>query len=180
MNILRLSTMRKATSTAFARAPGSTDNLRLGFSGYRQGDAADRQTLGGVDATLRFAPSTYLDIEGARSDGSADQLSSIDGGFGFNQRTTPDGRADAKRVQGVFDLSELSASARGRGSIYWQDRDSGFSGAGALASGDRVEQKGAAFSVPLGQRLSADLKVDERDANIDPHSRARAPRFTSR
>ncbi len=151
------------------------DNLRLGFSGYRQGDAADRQTLGGVDATLRFAPSTYLDIEGARSDGSADQLSSIDGGFGFNQRTTLDGRADAKRVQGVFDLSELSASARGRGSLYWQDRDSGFSGAGALASGSRIEQRGAAFSMPLGERWSADLKVDERDARSIASARRKQP-----
>ena len=143
------------------------DHLRLGFSGYRQGDATDRQTLGGVDATLRFAPSTYLDIEGARSDGSAAQFSSIDGGFGFNQSATPDGRADARRIQGVFDLSELNASARGRGSLYWQDRDGGFSGAGALATGQDVEQKGAAFSLPLGDRVSADLKADDRDASVD-------------
>jgi hypothetical protein len=143
------------------------DHVRLGFSGYRQGEATDRQTLGGLDATLRYAAGTYLDIEGARSDGAGSQLGSIDGGFGFNQSITADTRADAKRVQGVFDLSELSSSARGRGSVYWQDREAGFSGAGALATGDDIEQKGAAFSVPLSERVSADIKADARDATSE-------------
>ena len=143
------------------------DHVRLGFSGYRQGDAADRQTLGGLDATLRYAPGTYLDVEAARSDGAGSQLSSIDGGFGFNQSTTADTRADAKRIQGVFDLSDVAPAARGRGSVYWQDRQAGFSGAGALASGDGIEQKGAAFSVPLSQRVSADVKADDRDATAE-------------
>jgi outer membrane protein OmpA-like peptidoglycan-associated protein len=139
------------------------DHVRLGFSGYRQGDATDRQQLGGLDMTLRYKPSTYLDVEAARSDGANAQLSSIDGGFGFNSSTTPDGRANAKRIQGVFDLSDLEASLRGRGSLYWQDRGAGFSGPGALATGDAIQQKGAALSVPLTERTSVDLKADARD-----------------
>jgi outer membrane protein OmpA-like peptidoglycan-associated protein len=139
------------------------DHVRLGFSGYRQGDSADRQALGGLDMTLRYKPSTYMDVEAARSDGANAQLSSIDGGFGFNQSSTPDGRANAKRIQGVFDLSDLDAALRGRGSLYWQDRDAGFSGPGALASGDAIQQKGAAISVPLSARTSVDVKADARD-----------------
>ncbi|MFL6601575.1 MAG: OmpA family protein [Steroidobacteraceae bacterium] len=139
------------------------DHLRLGFSGYRQGDSTDRQQLGGLDMTLRYKPSTYLDVEAARSDGANAQLSSIDGGFGFNQSTTADGRANAKRIQGVIDISELDAALRGRGSIYWQDRGAGFSGPGALASGDAIQQKGAALSLPLTSRTSVDVKTDARD-----------------
>jgi outer membrane protein OmpA-like peptidoglycan-associated protein len=139
------------------------DHVRLGFSGYRQGDSTDRQALGGLDMTLRYKPSTYLDVEAARSDGANAQLSSIDGGFGFNQSSTPDGRANAKRIQGVFDLSDLDAALRGRGSLYWQDRDAGFSGPGALAGGDAIQQKGAAISVPLSARASMDMKADARD-----------------
>jgi outer membrane protein OmpA-like peptidoglycan-associated protein len=140
------------------------DHVRLGLSGYQQGDAADRQTLGGLDATLRYAPSTFLDLEAARSDGVASQLGSIDGGFGFQQSLTPDTRADAFRMHGVFDLSEISSGARGRGSVYWQNRDGGFSGVGALATGADIEQRGGTFSVPLSERVSADVKIDDRDA----------------
>jgi outer membrane protein OmpA-like peptidoglycan-associated protein len=141
------------------------DNMRVGVSGYRQGESQDRQTLGGLDATLRYKPGTYLDLEGARSDGAGSLLGSIDGGFGFNQSTTADGRADALRVQGVFDLSEVWEAARGRGSLYWQDREAGFSGAGALAAGDAIRQQGAAFSLPVGSRTSVDVKGDDRDAS---------------
>jgi len=143
------------------------DHVRLGLSGYRQGDSTDRQSLGGLDATFRYAPSTYLDVEASRSDGAGSQLGSIDGGFGFQQSTTADTRADAKRVQGVFDLTDFSSAMRGRGSVYWQDRDAGFSGAGALATGTGIEQKGGAFSVPLSARVSADMKADDRDASTE-------------
>lgn len=140
------------------------DFLRVGLSGYRQGDNLDRQTLGGFDATLRYSPATYLDIEASRSDGAGSELGSIDGGFGFNTRSTANARADAKRIQGVFDLSEVFEGTRGRGSVYFQDRDANFSGPGAIASGQAVQQKGAAFSLPLTARVSVDVKADDRDA----------------
>lgn len=142
-----------------------SDNVRVGLSGYRQGDSQDRQELGGLDATLRYRPGTYLDLEAARSDGANSLLGSIDGGFGFNQSTTADVQANAMRVQGVFDLSEVWESARGRGSVYWQDRETGFSGAGALAAGDEIRQQGAAFSVPVASRTSIVIKADDRDAS---------------
>nr|WP_298719686.1 OmpA family protein [uncultured Steroidobacter sp.] len=143
------------------------DYVRVGLSGYQQGEALDRQQLGGVDMTFRYRPATYLDIEAARSDGAGSQFGSIDGGFGFNQSVTPDTRADAFRAQGVFDLAEMSESLRGRGSVYWQNREAGFSGAGALAAGQEIEQMGAALSIPLGQRVSIDAKTDARDAQSE-------------
>jgi len=143
------------------------DFVRVGLSGYRQGEGIDRQLVGGLDATLRYKPSTYLDLEVARSDGTGSQLSSIDGGFGFNQTSTPDARANAGRVQGAIDLSDIWQSARGRGSVYWQDRQAGFSGAGALAATDTIKQQGAAFSVPLNSRTSIDVKADDKSTAAD-------------
>jgi hypothetical protein len=142
------------------------DYIRVGLSGYEQGEDADQQTLGGLDMTLRYRPATYLDLEAARSDGAGSQFGSIDGGFGFNQSLTPDTQADAFRAQGVFDLAEFS-SLRGRGSVYWQNREAGFSGAGALVAGDEVEQLGAALSVPVASRVSIDAKTDRRDARSE-------------
>ena len=144
-----------------------SDYIRVGVSGYKQGDSLDRQTVGGLDATLRYRPSTYLDLEGARSDGTGTQLSSLDGGFGFNQSSTADTRADAMRVQGAIDLADVWQSARGRGSLYWQDRQAGFSGAGALTAGEAIKQQGAAFSLPLSSQVSADVKADERSSTTD-------------
>lgn len=143
------------------------DFLRVGLSGYRQGEGIDRQIVGGLDATLRYRPATYLDLEFARSDGTGSQLSSIDGGFGFNQTSTPDTLANAGRLQGAIDLSDIWQSARGRGSVYWQDRQAGFSGAGALASTDAIKQQGAAFSVPLNARTSIDVKADDKSSATD-------------
>jgi outer membrane protein OmpA-like peptidoglycan-associated protein len=143
------------------------DFLRVGLSGYRQGEGIDRQIVGGLDATLRYRPATYLDLEFARSDGTGSQLSSIDGGFGFNQTSTPDTLANAGRLQGAIDLSDIWQSARGRGSVYWQDRQAGFSGAGALATTDAIKQQGAAFSVPLNARTSIDVKADDKSSTTD-------------
>jgi outer membrane protein OmpA-like peptidoglycan-associated protein len=143
------------------------DFVRVGMSGYRQGEGIDRQIVGGLDATLRYRPATYLDLEFARSDGTGSQLNSIDGGFGFNQTSTPDALANAKRLQGAIDLSDIWQSARGRGSVYWQDRQAGFSGAGALATTDAIRQQGAAFSVPLNTRTSIDLKTDDKSSATD-------------
>lgn len=159
--------LSEANSNVYgARASGwVNDYLRLGASGYRQGEETDRQNLGGIDATLRYKPGTYMDIEGARSHGPGTSFSSIDGGFGFNQSTTPDQRADAKRVQAAFDLSEVVDGARGRGGVYWQNRDAGFSGPGALAPTESIQQQGASFSVPLSEKTSVDVKADERETS---------------
>lgn len=140
------------------------DHVRVGFSGYRQGDATDRQSVGGLDATLRYKPGTYLDMEAARSDGPGNELTSLDGGFNFNQQSTAAARANAWRAQGAVDLAELAGDWRGRGSLYWQDRAAGFSGPGSLTVGEAVMQKGAALSLPLGERTSVDLKADDRSA----------------
>lgn len=140
------------------------DHVRLGFSGYQQGDGTDRQRVGGADATLRYAAGTFLDAEWARSQGGADAFSSIDGGFDFNQSRITDSRANAARLNGVFDLSEVWDSVRGRGNVYWQKRDAGFSGPGSFTPGEAVLQRGASFSLPISARASVDLKADERDA----------------
>jgi hypothetical protein len=119
------------------------DHLRLGVSGYRQGDDLDRQTVGGIDATVRLRPATYIDFEAARSDGMSSMLSSIDGGFGVNQSATADVRADARRVQGVFDLAAWRDGARGRQCLLAGARRGLFrSGRVGAGTGDRADGRG--------------------------------------
>ncbi len=143
------------------------DHLRIGATSYHQaGDGTD-QTLGGLDATVRYKPGTYLRAETARSKGDGSgALSSIDGGFGFNQqRVNSNGIAWARRVEGELSLADISEGMKGQLTGYWQDRGAGFSAPGQITlSGEATRQVGARARLPLGDSTDVSLKVDQRDA----------------
>ena len=144
------------------------DHLRIGATSYRQaGDGTD-QTLGGLDATLRYKPGTFLRAEAARSKGDGlGTLSSLDGGFGFNQQlaNSNGGSAWAQRLEGAVALSDLGEDLRGQFSGYWQNRESGFSAPGQISlSGEATRQAGARADLPLGPATDVKVKVDRRDA----------------
>ena len=98
-------------STGLRASHWFSDYLNLGMTGYHQGEPGADQTLKGVDATLRYAPGTWMKLELAQSSGAGNGAQvSIDGGFGFNGATTALGeKADAWRVEGAVDLAEISA-----------------------------------------------------------------------
>jgi hypothetical protein len=138
------------------------DNLRIGATSYHQGGSGEDQVLQDVDATLRYAPGTYVKTEIARSRGpGSGALSSINGGFSFVQTVTEDVSAGAKRVEAAVDLAEVTDGGKGRISTYWQERDAGFSGPGQLAPTDSVTQRGAQFSIPLSPTSTLSGKVDD-------------------
>lgn len=143
------------------------DHLRIGATSYHQaGDGTD-QTLGGLDATLRYKPGTYLRAEAARSKGDGSgALSSIDGGFGFNQQqANAGGIAWAQRVEGELSLADFNDSMKGQVSGYWQNREAGYSAPGQITlSGEATRQAGARAHLPLGDNTDVNLKVDRRDA----------------
>ncbi|MHB8764077.1 MAG: OmpA family protein [Deferrisomatales bacterium] len=140
-----------------------TDFLRLGVAGYRQSDGEQAQRVGGVDATVRYAPGTYLKAELARSeDPGAGQQSSIDGGFQFFGAGAVGDRANAHRIEGQVDLGDLVADGRGKASVYVQTRDQGFSGPGQLTPGEKTSQWGGRVTAPVTRTVEADLKADDR------------------
>jgi outer membrane protein OmpA-like peptidoglycan-associated protein len=144
------------------------DHFRLGATSYRQaGDGTD-QSLGGLDATLRYKPGTFLRAESARSKGDGlGSYNSIDGGFGFQQQIagSDGGIAWAQRIEGALSLADFIENSRGQISAYWQNRDAGFSAPGQIAlGGEATRQAGARAEVPLGDRTDLSLKVDRRDA----------------
>lgn len=151
-----------------------SDQVRIGATAYRQGEGAARQTLAGVDATVRVAPGTQIKAEVARSKGTGDTSisSSIDGGYGFSPITgaTNDG-AWAKRIEASVDLAEVTESHKGTISGYVQDRDRGYSAPGQIAySGEAVRQAGAKAQVPLSDSTTLKAKVDQRSGDIQDAS----------
>ena len=151
-----------------------TDWLRVGGSYYDQGDGGIDQKLGGVDATLRYGPGTWLSGEAARSKGvGVQQLSSLSGGFDFTQNTSANVSANAFRLDGAVDLSDLSAVLHGRLTAYWQQRDRGFTGPGLITpNGEGMHQAGFAAVVPVTVRAEIALKVDDRHLDSQTQSSA--------
>jgi outer membrane protein OmpA-like peptidoglycan-associated protein len=143
------------------------EHLRLGASGFRQGDIGATQRLYGVDATLRYKPGTYLDLEAARSKGVGTNLdSSIDGGFQFASRGGGGDRADGRRVEGAADLAEIWQGYTGKLTGYWQDREAGYSAPGQIAANaEAVEQRGLGALLPLTAATRIELKADDRRAD---------------
>ncbi|SEA71826.1 Flagellar motor protein MotB [Desulfuromusa kysingii] len=140
------------------------DHLNIGVTGYKQGDDDTDQTLGEVDATLRYAAGTYVKAEVARSDGSGSgNNSSLTGGFEFETETAVDTEAMAKRVEAGIDFAEVSDQV-GHAHVYWQDREEGFSGPGQIAAED-IEQLGAAISAEITDSFSVETRADMKEAD---------------
>ena len=140
------------------------DHLQLGASGFRQNEQAQRQRLHGLDATLRYKPGTYLKVEGARSKGAGSGAwTSLDGGMSFT--AMPGGgsgsRADARRVEAALDLAEVG-SAKGKATLYWQDREAGFTGPGQLTA-EAVTQQGASLNWQATESTELLLKLDKKE-----------------
>ncbi len=137
------------------------DHVRLGITGYKQGETTQQQTLLGGDLTLRYKPGTFIKGEFAESDGAgAGQANSITGGFDFSTNATVGQRAQAKRFEAQLDLADIGA--KGKGSLYWLDRELGFSAPGQLTPGEPLQQAGGRLTLPIGQTIETDLKADDR------------------
>lgn len=153
-------------STGLRVSHWMNDHFRLGLTGYHQGEKGADQTLKGADVTLRYKPGTWIKLEAAHSSGPGNgSLSSIDGGFSYNQLASSGKDAAARRIEASVDLAEVSEGSKGRISAYAQDRQRGFSGPGQVAfNNEAVKQGGVRAELPLRDTTRLDVKADVRDA----------------
>ncbi|GAA5786294.1 OmpA family protein [Chitiniphilus shinanonensis] len=150
------------------------EHLRLGVTGYRQGDPGAEQKVHGADLLLRHSDGTYLQAEVARSSGAGSgTLTSIDGGFSFGA-LRGDGRdAGARRVEAAVALADVIDGGQGRLGAYHQHRDQGFSGPGMdTLDGQAVTEQGVSASVPLGEATTVEVKADQRRADTQDYRAA--------
>ena len=144
------------------------DHIRIGATGYKQGEDQSEQRLAGGDLMLRYRPGTYLKGEFAQSEGAGlGTQTSITGGFGFNTLQASDSaRANAWRLDGALDLSEVREGSKGKMSAYWQNRERGFSGPGQVTlDSEQMEQVGVVAQLPIGERTSVNVKADNRESD---------------
>jgi hypothetical protein len=73
-------------------------------------------------------------------------------------------KAQAQRVEGVIDFSELGLSSAGKLSAYWLHRDDGYSAPGQLTS-EGIAQSGLQLKMQATGRLELVAKADLKDGS---------------
>ncbi|MDE2579792.1 MAG: hypothetical protein KGL46_13390 [Hyphomicrobiales bacterium] len=138
------------------------DHVQVGVTAYDQMAQAEKLFIGGADVTMRYTPTTYLKLEGARSSGagSGENLS-YDGGFTFQQHSVASRTAMAKRAEAAVNLADIFAGGQGRITAFYKQKDAGFAGPGELALNDYgSRQMGVAGATKLGENWSLRTKID--------------------
>ena len=149
------------------------DNLRLGVTGQTEETGAADQNLFGADLLLRRSAGTYIKGEFAQTDGPAfGQSNSADGGFSFGQVSGQGagGNAQAYRVEGALDFSEISG-ATGQATAYYDFQEDGFTGSNRLIAGE-VERFGGSLSGKITRNAEASIKYDELRSSARGSTRA--------
>jgi len=154
------------------------DNLKLGVTGSKQEMGEQDHQLKGLDLTYRFTAQSYLKLEAAQTQGQASSsVSSNNGGFHFgdiSSTSAADDKANAYRLESAFVFSDFSSDSssqnenQGRGNLYWQQRQQGFSGVGQFSQYD-TEQAGLQLNLPITDDTQTSLRLDSRneDGGID-------------
>jgi hypothetical protein len=144
------------------------DHVRVGVTGYRQGEDQSRQTLYGTDLLLRYKPGTYVRGEFAHSDGVGVGTSfSSTGGYDFTQVTaTAQGGSNAFVLEGAAALSDFAKGADGNVTAYYRRREAGYSGPGELTFGEAIDQFGGTANIVVGKIGTFKTKIDITDGEL--------------
>jgi len=150
------------------------DNLRIGATAQNEKTGSADQNLLGVDALLRHSAGTYVKAEFAQTEGPAfGQSNSTDGGFTFDNLASQgqaNVKADAYRVEGAVDLSDISG-VKGQARAYFDHQDDGFSGANRLVAGE-VERWGGGLTLNTSEATSLSFQYDEVDSQLRGSTKA--------
>ena len=142
------------------------DQVKLGITASQQDEGELKNSLNGVDLTLRKNAGTWLKAEFASTEGDGSgALNSNDGGFSFNeldQGLSSDNTADAYRIEASSRLEDMFGGSRGTASAYVQKREAGFSAPGQLTNTD-VNQYGGKLNMAITERTNLNVKADSRD-----------------
>ncbi len=140
------------------------EHVRVGLTANsnEEGDVASK--LGAADLTLRKSAESWLKVEGGRSEGPvSSSLRSDDGGFGFSgadPASFADASADAYRADASVGFGDFFQGAKGRITLYSQNRDAGYSAPGQSTL-KTTEQYGGTFRIPVTNRLTLAAKSDQ-------------------
>ena len=151
------------------------DHVRLGLTANTNDEGSTDSSLGAADLTLRMSTDSFVKLQAGRSDGLvSNPLQSADGGFGFSTNdplSFTDAEAGAYRADLTFGLGDFFAGVNGRGTLYVQNIEAGYSAPGQATIKDTT-QYGGTFRMPVTDRVSLGLKGDQRTEDQGLETRA--------
>jgi flagellar motor protein MotB len=140
------------------------DHVRLGLTANSNREGDVDSSLGAADLTLRKSSDSWIKVQGGRSEGPVSTTQqSDDGGFGFasfDPASFTDAKASAYRADASLGFGDFFAGAKGRLTLYGQNRDAGYSAPGQSTLKD-TEQYGGTFAMPVTSRVSLTAKGDQ-------------------
>ncbi len=152
------------------------EHVKLGLTANVNEEGDTDSELSAADLTLRLAAGTWLKLQQGESEGlvTLPQFSN-DGGFGFtgyDPSSFVAASAAAERADLSIDLGDFERFGRAKLTMYLQDVEAGYSAPG-LATLTDTRNYGGTLSLPLGDRLSLAVKVDDRIQERGIETRAR-------
>ena len=143
------------------------DHLRVGVTGYHQGQDQAKQGLYGADVLARYKPGTWIRGEVAHASGPGNGANfSSTGGYDFTPIAAGGQAALAYILEGAVDLRELTGAGDGHLSGYFRRREAGFSGPGELTFGEGLDQYGGTADIALGQFTRFKAKADLTEGTL--------------
>ena len=151
------------------------DHVRVGLTANSNSEGDVDSRLGAADLTLRKSADSWLKVQGGRSEGlvSSPQRSE-DGGFGFaapDPAAFTDAKADAYRADASLGFGDLFKGAKGRLTLYSENRDAGYSAPGQSTL-KTTEQYGGTLRMPVTSRLTVAAKGDQSTEDLGLEHRA--------
>jgi len=143
------------------------DYVRLGVTTSHNGDdGAGDSGLDAADLTLRLNNESWMKLQAARSDGLVSNTwRSTDGGFEFDEpagTSFEDESADAYRADLSIGFADVVEGARGRMTLYFENRGAGYSAAG-LGTWSDLRQFGGTLVMPVNDAWNVAAKADSAD-----------------
>src|SRR5207245_4472217 len=148
------------------------NHVRLGLTASSDNEGDVNSKLGAADLTLRKSSDSSFNGQGRRSEGLvSSSLRSEDGGFGFtgaDLASFTDAEAGAYRADASIGFGDFFKGAKGRLTLYSQNRDAGYSAPGQSTL-KTTEQYGGTFKMPVTNRLTLAAKGDQstEDQGLD-------------
>ncbi len=151
------------------------DHVKLGLTINENEQDGDDSSLNAADLTLRLAAESWVKVQQATSEGLVSlPVMSTDGGYEFNAydpATFMNAKADASRADISLRLGDVVDFMDARLTMYVQEVDAGYSAPGMTALTD-TRTYGGTFSMPVAERFSVGLKMDNRAQELGIETRA--------
>ena len=145
------------------------ERVKVGLTANSNDDGDLASGLEAADVTVRISGDSWFKLQGAQTEGFlSNVMRSDDGGFGFS------GLADASflsadaggyRADVSLGFGDFFDGNRGRLTMYTQSLDGGYAAPGLQTLTD-TENYGAAFQMPVTERVSLRAKSDHREAAL--------------